>query len=367
MEELKMNGFDSYIRTLPASLSRDEQAVLFRKYAVTKDEEVRSLLIEHNLRLVASFVCKHANQGVELDDLMQEGTIGLVTAIDKYDISKGVEFSTYASFWIKRFISYKVRNLHAPNDVLFQDWEPKIVASKSKEQDDLDMFDIIPDEDDFVGDIANDDMVNRFLDRLNKLDREIFIRNLGLLGRDRQTIMDIAEDMGLSMSSVNRRMCLLKSKYREYYLSDGALEEDNNLKLISDYIHTTSNSVHKYILEMVYGLNGVRKCTQKEIADKLGCSITKVHEVCKTVDRLLGIERVRLSQMFTTEEVEYLLNEMKNPEHVMVIECLYGLHGQRQMSTAEIEKEYGINRRTVISIKDRFLKKALKERQGNSM
>ena len=75
-----------------------------------KDTSVKNRIIESNFRLVVSIAKHYTNKGVELMDLIQEGNIGLITAIDKFDETKGFKFSTYATWWIKQAIRRAIEN-----------------------------------------------------------------------------------------------------------------------------------------------------------------------------------------------------------------------------------------------------------------
>src|SRR5262245_53392225 len=84
-------------------LSREEEESLAR--GVEKgDEEARRTLIRSNLRLVVTIAKKYMNLGLSFLDLVEEGNLGLMKAVDKYDLAKGCKLSTYASWWIKQSI-----------------------------------------------------------------------------------------------------------------------------------------------------------------------------------------------------------------------------------------------------------------------
>lgn len=89
-------------------LTFEEQLALGKRIQEDHDEEARIILIEKNIRLVQKIASKYSAFGYPIDDLIQEGCIGLMKAVDRYDYKKGFHFSTYASFWIEQAIKRSI-------------------------------------------------------------------------------------------------------------------------------------------------------------------------------------------------------------------------------------------------------------------
>lgn len=85
-------------------LSAEEELALAKKYA-KGDASARKMMSEANLRLVVSIARHYRNQGLYIMDLIQEGNIGLLKAVECFDCDRGVRFSTYATFWIRQSIT----------------------------------------------------------------------------------------------------------------------------------------------------------------------------------------------------------------------------------------------------------------------
>ena len=102
-------------------LSREEEIKL-AEAAANGSQKAKDDLVNHNLRLVVSIAKRYMGRGLTLLDLIQEGNMGLIKAVDKYDVSKGFKFSTYATYWIKQAISRAVmdqaRNIRIPVHII---------------------------------------------------------------------------------------------------------------------------------------------------------------------------------------------------------------------------------------------------------
>src|SRR5919109_3652393 len=124
--------FFKRIGKVPLLTARQELALA--KRIERGDFEAKQTMIESNLRLVVSYAKKYRNRGLPFFDLIQEGTIGLVRATEKYDYRKGFKFSTYATWWIRqavaRALADKARTIRMPVHVVEK--LNKIVRSERK-------------------------------------------------------------------------------------------------------------------------------------------------------------------------------------------------------------------------------------------
>ena len=112
LEENNLNLMSLYLSDIQKYrlLTKEEEQELFKRIREENDEQARQLLILSNLRLVISTAKKLLGNGLPLIDLISEGNIGLIKAINKFDYDKGHRFSTYAVWWIKQSIKKAIIN-----------------------------------------------------------------------------------------------------------------------------------------------------------------------------------------------------------------------------------------------------------------
>lgn len=119
-------------------LSAEEEKDLFVRYSQTKEKTIRDILIKSNLRLVVKIAARYQNVGLDFLDLIQEGAIGLMRAIEKFDVNKGFKLSTYASQWINqhitRAISNKSRLIYVPLNIQEKAYKMKQIMTEYQTQ-----------------------------------------------------------------------------------------------------------------------------------------------------------------------------------------------------------------------------------------
>ena len=180
----------------------EEQDKLYR--ISTGDEKAKDELIEHNLRLVVYIARKFDNTGVDLDDLISIGTIGLIKAINSYDLEKNIKLATFASRCIENeILMYLRRVTRIKGEVSFD--EPLNVDSEGNE---LLLSDILGTDSDVVSKNLEKNsersLLFALLSRLNERERRLMNLRFGLTGGRALTQKEVATLLGISQSYISR-------------------------------------------------------------------------------------------------------------------------------------------------------------------
>ena len=189
--------------TLPPPLERAEEARLIARMDAG-DESVRGTLIERNLRLVAYIARRFENTGINIEDLISIGTIGLIKAVNTYRSDKNIKLATYASRCIENEILMHLRKT-APqkSEVSFD--EP---LNTDWDGNELLLSDILGTDEDMVMKPIEDDVDRQLLldavSRLSAREKEIITLRFGLGGGEEKTQKEVADRMGISQSYISR-------------------------------------------------------------------------------------------------------------------------------------------------------------------
>ena len=168
------------------------------------DIEARNKLVEHNLRLVAHIIKKYYGNQSEQDDLVSIGTIGLIKAINTFDLSKNIRLSSYASRCIENEILMHFRYSRKSS----QDISLNETIDTDKDGNPLTLFDIMSVDDNIIDELDlkfNRSKLKQFIDEeLNEREKKIIVLRYGLNGKEPMTQKNVAKLLNISRSYVSR-------------------------------------------------------------------------------------------------------------------------------------------------------------------
>lgn len=188
---------------LPLPLESDEERILLEELSSGNDS-AKEKLIEHNLRLVVYIAKKFENTGLDLEDLISIGAIGLIKAVQTYKFDKQIKLATYASRCIENEILMQLRKTsRAKGEISFD--EPLSLDGDGNE---LLLSDILFTEEDSVSKDLDQNVEKQLLwesiKKLGAREQEIMILRFGLLGEEEKTQKEVADLMGISQSYISR-------------------------------------------------------------------------------------------------------------------------------------------------------------------
>ena len=188
---------------LPAPLDADEEQQLLTELEAGS-EEAKKRLIEHNLRLVVYIARRFENTGVNIEDLISIGTIGLIKAVSTFRTDRNIKLATYSSRCIENEILMHIRKISNQKTEVSLD-EP---INTDYDGNELLLSDILGTDGDTVMRPMEDDvdhqLLHQALEELPERDRSIVVMRYGLGGRKEKTQKEVADLMGISQSYISR-------------------------------------------------------------------------------------------------------------------------------------------------------------------
>ena len=193
---------------LPASLSNEENKELFLKNP-NENIDIRNELITGNLRFVMFIVNKYYSTSNDKEELFGEGVFGLIKAIEKFDVNRNIQFSSYSSRVIMNEINMYFRKIKNSTETISLN---ELVSNDL--DNDLTLMDVIADNQDFVDDFLRKEYhknMSEVIEKLNDEEKKL----LYLYFYERKTQADISEIFGMSQSFVSKKLTKVFKKARK--------------------------------------------------------------------------------------------------------------------------------------------------------
>lgn len=267
----RTNGHDAtslYLNEIGVAklLTPDEEKAIARRIR-KGDESARHRMIESNLRLVVKIARRYLNRGLPLLDLIEEGNLGLIHAVKKFDPERGFRFSTYATWWIRqtieRGIMNQARTVRLPIHII-KDINAVLRATRALRTDD--------------GVAPGNAEIAAYLDRpVEDIERLLALHHRVTIGSS-----------GPAASEDDRSLLESLPAVRDAEPANCAQKEDVH-EIIDHWLYELSDK-QREVVERRFGLHGYRRLTLEEIGNEIGVTRERVRQI--QIDALKNLKKM---------------------------------------------------------------------------
>ena len=188
-----------------APLSKEEELDLWRKYKYGGDLAARNKLVSSNLKFVASIARQYQGRGLSYADLIAEGNVGLLKALEKFDGERGYKVISYSVWWIKQTIMEALSKRNASdNEDLPTDTEKQIEAEDDTFMPKDEEYNFTDESGGLESRSERDEAIAFLMDHLNQRERSIITKYYGLDGEEPKTLEEIGIEYGLTKERIRQ-------------------------------------------------------------------------------------------------------------------------------------------------------------------